>query len=151
MLLQLNVGPAILFSHALFCSWGEIFIITITVVTFYEAHLLTCWKLSGRESLACGRIGASEHLFSFFFLILCLALVSIHQLSNFRTNTVEPHKTLFNGSFQADAQTRTNAWIHGDPKMQMKRGPDTFHRGTSCHETAVMLLHTGWCKLQLPW
>lgn len=36
------------------------------------------------------------------------------------------HKTLFNRPFQLGAQTRTNTFIHGAPKMLMKQGPDTF-------------------------
>lgn len=105
----------------------------------------TCWRAESCQTVSHCMWSDRGLRTSFFFslsLFLPLTLLSIHQLPNFRTNTVESHKTLFDGSFQADAQTRTNAWIHGDPKMQMKHGPDTFHRGTSCHETAVMLLHT---------
>lgn len=35
-------------------------------------------------------------------------------------------KTLLNGLIQSGAPTRTNTFIHGVPKMQMKHRPDTF-------------------------
>lgn len=103
------------------------FLVSVETYPDHCCHLLYGpYVCAARNCQAASRVQRDpvHHVIQNILLFSSLALSSIHQLPNFRSNTEE----LLKHSLMAFSIRRTdqNTFIHWPPEMQMRRGLDTF-------------------------